>query len=458
MRNKIDILDRQPFVDQLIEIVELLANNKRGCTFTIDGRWGSGKSFVLDMFEKKLNMFQDPAAAGDKYVIFHYNCWQYDFYEEPAIAIVSAIKNQVKEYNGIIPSLPKTVQAALEMAKDFGKELLGSYIKTKTGYDIVKKIDELQAHEEGLETEINIENEYDKYFKFKEALDRTKEELRKLASDKPIILVVDELDRCLPEYTVKVLERLHHLFDEKSNAIVILATDRTQLERTVQQIFCANNLDDNKDIVKEYLKKFIDFSISLDKGTVTNSFWERHADILSFFDIINDKHSDIFKELPLKLFQNIDPRSQERIMHRMVTLHQLSFGEHNCTAILYFELLHQVLRYYHSSNNYSWLVRINHKQDTTVQKDLGIELYNYIKDLESQAYGNSSQIVTGGALSGSYHILYEEPISIAFWLLACLDSNPERGFCAIYYLENHSKYTELIDCARRFNRLSEIIE
>ena len=30
MDNKIDILDRQPFVDQLIEIVELLSENKRG--------------------------------------------------------------------------------------------------------------------------------------------------------------------------------------------------------------------------------------------------------------------------------------------------------------------------------------------------------------------------------------------------------------------------------------------
>ena len=76
MDNKIDILDRQPFVDQLIEIVELLSENKRGCTFTIDGRWGSGKSFVLNMFEKQLSLFQDPAAAGDKYIIFHYNCWQ----------------------------------------------------------------------------------------------------------------------------------------------------------------------------------------------------------------------------------------------------------------------------------------------------------------------------------------------------------------------------------------------
>ena len=413
MYYKIDILDRQPFVDQLIEIVELLSENKRGCTFTIDGRWGSGKSFVLNMFEKQLSLFQDPAAAGDKYIIFHYNCWQYDFYEEPAIAIVAAIKSQIDEYKSIIPSFPAPVQAAFEMAKDFGKELLGSYIKTKTGFDLIKKLDELREHSEKITTEKYAESEYDKYFKFKEALDATKNELRNLSSDKPIILVVDELDRCLPEYTIKVLERLHHLFDEASNTIVILATDRTQLERTVHQIFCTNNQSDDKDVVKEYLKKFIDFSISLDKGTVTNSFWNRHVDILEHFDIASDKASDIFQKIPLMLFQNIDPRTQERILNRMLTLHQLSFGTNNCTGILYFELLHQTMRYFHRSSGYSWLVRINHKEDSAVQRDLGTDLYNYIKDLESQSYSNTSRIISDGTGTKEYHIMYDSPIAYA---------------------------------------------
>ena len=214
MEDKIDILDRQPFVDRLIEIVRLIADSGRGCTFTIDGRWGCGKSFVLDMFEKQLSIFQDPNAAGDRYVIFHYNCWQYDFYEEPAIAIISAIKSEIEKYNSILPKLPNEIKAGFELVKDLGKELLGNYFQTKIGCNPIHTLDKIMAGAENISRQTMQDNDYDKYFKFKEVLDSTREDLSKLAQDKPVILVVDELDRCLPEYTIKVLERLHHLFDE----------------------------------------------------------------------------------------------------------------------------------------------------------------------------------------------------------------------------------------------------
>ena len=95
MGGKIDILDRQPFVDRLIEIVRLIADNGRGCTFTIDGRWGCGKSFVLDMFEKQNEIISDEDTAISRYAIFRYNCWEYDYYEEPLVAIVATLINDI---------------------------------------------------------------------------------------------------------------------------------------------------------------------------------------------------------------------------------------------------------------------------------------------------------------------------------------------------------------------------
>ena len=46
--SKIDVLNRQEFVDQLIALTENIAKGKRSATFAIDGLWGTGKSFVLN--------------------------------------------------------------------------------------------------------------------------------------------------------------------------------------------------------------------------------------------------------------------------------------------------------------------------------------------------------------------------------------------------------------------------
>ena len=80
----IDILDRHEVVTQLMELLTALSNTKSSCTFALNGKWGTGKTFVLKMVECQLRDYQ----AGEKFAVFHYNCWEYDYYDEPLIAIV----------------------------------------------------------------------------------------------------------------------------------------------------------------------------------------------------------------------------------------------------------------------------------------------------------------------------------------------------------------------------------
>lgn len=237
MNNKIDVLERQEFVDNLIKIVRQLADSKQGCTFAIDGKWGSGKSYVLDMFEKQISLFQDPNAAGDRYIVFRYDCWQYDYYDEPAIAIIAAIRNICESYNRLLPKASPTLKATFKAAKDLGKELMCNVIETKTGWSPESIIERYETQKSGIEEDSEKNHKYDTFFEFKTILTKTRNQLSKMAKDKPIIVVVDELDRCVPEYAVKVLERLHHLFESQQNIIVILAYDGTKLNHVIQNIY-----------------------------------------------------------------------------------------------------------------------------------------------------------------------------------------------------------------------------
>ena len=88
---KIDILDRTKIMSDIEQILVLLSEQKQGRVFALDGKWGYGKTYILEQLEKKLVGLQKEGTNDDRFYVFHYNCWQYDYYEEPAVAIVSAM-------------------------------------------------------------------------------------------------------------------------------------------------------------------------------------------------------------------------------------------------------------------------------------------------------------------------------------------------------------------------------
>ena len=96
---RVDLLNRQEFIEQLVNLTEALSANNENACYAINGEWGVGKTYVLDAFEKQIRSYGKEGTTLSKYLVFHYNCWQYDYYEEPAIAIVAAIKNEIKKYN-----------------------------------------------------------------------------------------------------------------------------------------------------------------------------------------------------------------------------------------------------------------------------------------------------------------------------------------------------------------------
>ena len=67
-----------------------------------------------------------------------------------------------------------------------------------------------------------------------------------------LILIADELVRCLPKYAIKILERIHHITENLPNTITIITTDKSKLENTVDKIYVFK-----EDAVNIYIKKFI---------------------------------------------------------------------------------------------------------------------------------------------------------------------------------------------------------
>lgn len=458
MATNIDILNRQPFVDRLIQIVRYLADNHRGCTFAIDGQWGSGKSYVLDMFEKQMSLFQSPEAAGDRYILFHYNCWQYDFYEEPAIAIVAAMRDEILKYQKLFPNPPIEIKAALSLVSDLGKDLIENIVESKLGFSPFKTLESYKAKKESHEKEEADANGFDTFFDFKIALDKTRDKLNNVAEEKPIVVVVDELDRCMPEYAIKVLERLHHLFDNQENVIVVLAVDGKQLRATVENIYGISG----KAKVARYLRKFISFTIHLDKGRLSDGFLKKYQTLLEKFEKPSDGYQGLV-QFAETVFSGIDARAQEKIMDHIMVLHNLSFNGVAGIYILYFELMSQVLSYLSIRDHLiGWLLKP--PIEASIREKYGNRAYTlYLYFHESANYwaGPSSFIEQ----------IIEDPVCISFWIFDivvseasqtpfdnCFFLNRNQKSKDIYTsLGNSSKYIEELSAAYKFYELSKLI-
>ena len=316
---ELDVLGRQEFVDRMLLITETISRNNGNVSYALNGSWGVGKSFVLDMFERQIKVQQQGGKAKDRYSLFHYNCWNYDYYDEPLVAIVASMLDQIEENEKLIPdNLRCRVKATLKV---IGEGLLSKAIdgvEDKTGIDAKDVVDAVTEIKSISDEQIKEKYTFDTYFAFKKVLESLRDTFRDITKEKTIIFVVDELDRCLPEYAIKVLERLHHMFEDIPNIQLIISVDKNQFARVINQIFGdSTNVD-------KYLAKFIDFEMNLDEGGFNAEFDSRFEYYLNHFDYISDgTYSVDIAEFKSHIFDGMDMRSRIKLIDKCNLLHNI---------------------------------------------------------------------------------------------------------------------------------------
>ena len=274
----------------------------------------NGKTFVLEKFEEKLKEIQSEETADNKYYVFHYDCWKYDYYEEPIIAIISAmideIENEPRFFSEEIQNVGKL---AGKTVKDVLKAIMGELAQNKIGIDLVELATGiLKDYDE--EKEQN--KDFDSLYGFRKALDTTRRGILEIANNKAVIIVVDELDRCLPTYAIKILERLHHIFHELDNVVVMVSMDKRQLEQSIKALY--GDID-----VDVYLRKFISFKVHLDNG-IADNFISKYESYVSLFRNTEEERINFFFK---SIMQGIDMRTQERIFRKAEIIHYMISAE-----------------------------------------------------------------------------------------------------------------------------------
>ncbi|RLA84879.1 MAG: hypothetical protein DRG78_00140 [Epsilonproteobacteria bacterium] len=274
-----DTFNRKQLADKLTTYLERL---KDGAVLSIDAPWGSGKSWFGRNWAKQLE--------DEEYNVVYIDAFEQDYIEDPFMLITAEILDTIEDGNALKDDLKKG-------AVEVGKALLpvaGKAIANLVGKVLLASPDltgEVQEAITGGTTNIvEMTSEYIKenlesYGQDKLAMVEFKDKLSQYAQtqEKPIVIFVDELDRCKPNFAVSLVERIKHLFDVP-NVVFVLLLNREQLEKAVQGVYGSGTDASN------YLGKFINFFFSLPQTNSSGDNYTKQDKLHQFVNLTMGKY------------------------------------------------------------------------------------------------------------------------------------------------------------------------
>lgn len=283
-----DLLERRQYADFLTTYLERkCVPGESGIVIALDAPWGLGKSFFMERWAKDLT------AAGRAVVTF--NSWENDSADSPVVAFMGELRSSLRPLYDKVPKAHAVRQGLETRTKEALTNLRKATFPTLAivGKSILKKttgvaVDEVmeafdgtadpesvldaaaeatpEALEKGLDAffEKALQGHTERMESVK-AFRRSLEDLlsflhgNDLAAG-PLYVFIDELDRCRPDYAIRLLEGIKHLFSVKGVAFVV-STNLAQLGSAVGAVY-GPAFDGFG-----YLKRFFDFEYDLPQPT-----------------------------------------------------------------------------------------------------------------------------------------------------------------------------------------------
>ena len=343
-----DEFNRKPIAEN---IIRLLTSDIDLSPMVIDGGWGTGKT---EFCQKLIRIMQQ---QHPDYQPVYIDAFRSDHSGEPLLALLAEIiktctppkdsdEKLIEEHKDRIRRITK---AAGFLMKTVAKAAVGHVLKQNTD-DLAEELQQIMNDDQEADSlaetvtdaaatiashtiDATVEALLKEQIEAEKNLETLKACLKELAADKPIILFIDELDRCRPDYAVDMLEVIKHVFDVE-NVKVVLVTNTKQLRAAINHRYGVE-VDAQK-----YLDKFLKYSFALpDKivapfgmiqALVSVEYFKqlirksRMADELR--SLIEERNGTINFISDMIERNNISLRETERLVRFLEIYHSLSGG------------------------------------------------------------------------------------------------------------------------------------
>ena len=306
-------------IRKIIEKSEDLFTDDVAKAIAINSPWGTGKTKFIDSLIEDLK-------NDNNIKVIKFNAWESDYFEHPILpltkSIVTSIRNSSNTNDGLKGRIDDFLEvegnwkALVGIAKIISNSFLG-----KVKLDTVKEVAEFIYNEnisdtKKLEKQINRLNnvQYDLIASIRNFFSAISASIE----NGKIVVLIDELDRCRPNFAIELLEVVKHLYSPSKNIIFIFSVDMEQIKHSIATIYGVN-MDSYG-----YLRRFFTYILDLPEIPL-DSYIE-----LKYNEIIKDKVSssgnikilidELFNKVPGKEKLTINPRAPLYRIYRELNL------------------------------------------------------------------------------------------------------------------------------------------
>jgi len=239
-------LGREADGKKLSELVESISEPM---VIALDAPWGAGKTVFLKCWVGAHQLENNGTA---KTVFF--DAFRHDFMDDPLVGLTSAISERLGTQDKKSKPLKKAKEAVSKLARPAFR--MGLALATSGATEITGAIVDAGLKAGSKELADASKNFWQKEDGKRAAMQGFRTALEQLADEQKLIIVVDELDRCRPDYALNLLEVIKHFFDVK-NVHFVLGVNLKELANSVRARYVSGVQGER------YLQKFITLSMPL---------------------------------------------------------------------------------------------------------------------------------------------------------------------------------------------------
>lgn len=313
-----DIFTRKDFGERLASLVE---QSDGEIVIALDAKWGEGKSTFIKMWQGHVSY-----QRGNKIKTIYFDAFANDYQKDPFLALIAEIYEQLaddstEKQNKFKEKAGNVAKSMFRGAMKIGVRSLSAGLLDGSVVDSTE-----QSLSELLSDQVDgiIADKLENTSQDKQAILEFKNYLEELAdeAEQPIVFIIDELDRCRPDFALELIEQIKHLFSVPGITF-LLVLNKEQLEEAVRTRYGQG--------IKAslYLQKFVGLWLSLprksDQYHDDGKAYVLHTINSMIIDNESFKNSDainLLKELVLYLKPSF--REIEQILSYFALIHNLN--------------------------------------------------------------------------------------------------------------------------------------